>query len=250
MLVTSDAWERGIRMIKLIELSKRFPTVQVLDRFSLELSGRGIIVFMGPSGSGKTTLFRLISGLLPPDGGSVEAPERCSFVFQEDRLLPWLSVQENIEIVLDRQQQQSGVAQRLLVELGLGGTENQSIQELSGGMRRRVAIGRALAYDAPLLLMDEPFKGLDAVTKKQVMDIITRQAQERLILLNTHDPLEALYLADELYLLNGPPLKVAEHIVIPEAHSACRMDPAFWARYQGVLDILGDNLEQSGSKGQ
>ncbi len=245
MLVMIEARERGIRMIKLIELSKRFPAVQVLDRFSLELPERGIMVFMGASGSGKTTLFRLISGLLPPDSGSVKAPERCSFVFQEDRLLPWSSVQENIEIVLDRQQQQAGIAQRLLVELGLGGTENQSIQELSGGMRRRVAIGRALAYDAPLLLMDEPFKGLDAITKKQVMDIVTQQAPEKLILLSTHDPSEALYLGDELYLLDGPPLKVVKHIVIPEARSARRADPAFRTRYQGVLDILGDSSDRS-----
>ncbi len=222
-------------MIKLTNLSKRFPTVQVLDAFFLELPEQGIIAFMGPSGSGKTTLFRLISGLLPPDSGSVESPERCSFVFQEDRLLPWSSVQENIEIVLDRQQQRAGVARRLLVELGLGGTENQSIQELSGGMRRRVAIGRALAYDAPLLLMDEPFRGLDAATKKQVMDIIDRQTQERLILLSTHDPLEALYLADELYLLGGPPLKVKKHIVIPEERSTRRGDPEFRVRYQEVV---------------
>ncbi|HHY16963.1 MAG TPA: ATP-binding cassette domain-containing protein [Firmicutes bacterium] len=222
-------------MIKLTNLSKRFPTVQVLDSLSLELPERGIIAFMGPSGSGKTTLFRLISGLLPPDSGSVEAPERCSFVFQEDRLLPWSSVQENIEIVLDRQQQRAGVARRLLVELGLGGTENQSIQELSGGMRRRVAIGRALAYDAPLLLMDEPFKGLDSATKRQVMDIIALQASERLILLSTHDPLEALYLADELYLFDGPPLKVKRHIVISEARSTRRGDPDFRVRYQEVV---------------
>jgi NitT/TauT family transport system ATP-binding protein len=222
-------------MIKLTNLSKRFPTVQVLDSLSLELPERGIIAFMGPSGSGKTTLFRLISGLLPPDSGSVEAPERCSFVFQEDRLLPWSSVQENIEIVLDRQQQRAGVARRLLVELGLGGTENQSIQELSGGMRRRVAIGRALAYDAPLLLMDEPFKGLDSATKRQAMDIIALQASERLILMSTHDPLEALYLADELYLFDGPPLKVKRHIVISEARSTRRGDPDFRVRYQEVV---------------
>ncbi|MGI6163944.1 MAG: ABC transporter ATP-binding protein [Bacillota bacterium] len=212
-------------MIKLTKVSKSFPTVQVLDGFSLDLPERGIIAFMGPSGSGKTTLFRLISGLLPPDSGSIEAPERCSFVFQEDRLLPWSSVQENIDIVLGRQQQEAGVARHFLAELGLGGTENQLIQELSGGMRRRVAIGRALAYDAPLLLMDEPFKGLDAVTKKRVMDIIAPQATERLILLSTHDPLEALYLADELYLLDGPPLQVKRHIVVPEARSARRGDP-------------------------
>ncbi len=111
----------------------------------------------------------------------------------------------------------------------------EAIQELSGGMRRRVAIGRALAYDAPLLLMDEPFKGLDAAMKKQVMDIISRQAQERLILLSTHDPLEALYLADELYLLDGPPLKVQKHIVIPEVRKARRGDPDFRVRYQEVV---------------
>lgn len=221
--------------MKLIALSKQFSTVNVLNNFSLDLPDHGIIAFMGASGSGKTTLFRIISGILPPDSGHVETSGNCSVIFQEDRLLPWISVLENIEIVLDKKQQGTGIGLRLLEEIGLSGIENQTVQSLSGGMSRRVSIVRALAYDAPLLLMDEPFKGLDTIIKKQVMDVIAEYTQNRLVLLITHDLQEALYLADELYLLEGPPLKISKHIVIPERKFE-REGPDFHLRYDKIIN--------------
>jgi NitT/TauT family transport system ATP-binding protein len=109
-------------------------------------------------------------------------------------------------------------------------TLDTPIQSLSGGMRRRVAIVRALAYNAPMLLMDEPFKGLDDAIKQQVMDVIAKNTQNKLVILITHNVQEALYLADELYLLDGPPLQVRQHITIPEPLDR-RNDSEFQQKY-------------------
>lgn len=211
--------------MKIEALSKKFNKVNVLDNFTLTLPEHGIIAFMGASGSGKTTLFNIISGILQPDSGTVIAKEPTAVIFQEDRLLPWINVSENVGIVLDKNQQGKGIESALLAEIGLSGTENQPIQDLSGGMRRRVAIVRALAYDAPVLLMDEPFKGLDFDTKKQVMNMIFEHSQNKLTLLITHDMNEVLYLADELYLMEGPPLRAKKHIEISENQSERRKSP-------------------------
>ncbi len=229
--------------MKIVSLSKQFSDLKVLDRFSLELPDRGIVALMGPSGSGKTTLLSIISGALPADSGIVEKRGNCSAVFQEDRLLPWINVLENVEIVLDKKCQGKGIGLKLLDEIGLSGTESQSIQSLSGGMQRRVSICRALAYDAPLLLMDEPFKGLDTAIKKQVMDVMARHSRARLVLLVTHDLQETLYLADELYILEGPPLRIKKHCSIPEPQNERGED--FYLKYQNLMIDLKNHRKSS-----
>lgn len=225
-------------MLELSRLKKGFPQVQVLAGFSLRLPERGVVALMGPSGCGKTTLFLLIARLLKPDGGSIRAPEKCSLVFQEDRLLPWSSVGENIALVLNNPWRQGHVVASLLQELGLEGTENLPIQELSGGMQRRVALARALAYDAPLLLLDEPFKGLDAATKEGVMDIIAREGEKKLVLLNTHQAAEAAALAQRVFLLAGPPLEIVKEVVIAESYKARRDNPSLAAPYRRQIEVL------------
>lgn len=221
--------------MKLNAISKKYPNANVLDNFSLDLPKCGIIAIMGSSGSGKTTLLNVISGILQPDSGHVDKSERCSFIFQEDRLLPWLNALENIEIVLDKKQQAKGGSLKLLYDLGLSGLENQPLQSLSGGMQRRIAIARALAYDAPLMLMDEPFKGLDTAIKKQVMDVVLDNSFNKLVLLVTHDIYEALYLADRLYLMEGPPLRIIRSIEIPEHQIDRHENPDFWKKYNSIL---------------
>lgn len=218
--------------MKISALSKQFSALKVLDHFSVSLPDSGIIAFMGASGSGKTTLLNLISGILTPDSGHTDFPESCSVVFQEDRLLPWINVLENVEIVLDKKKRNKGIGLHLLEEIGLPGVESQSVQSLSGGMKRRVAIARALAYDAPILLLDEPFKGLDAAVKRQVMNVVAEHVLNRLVLLVTHDRQEAYYLADELYLLEGPPLKVIKHVRISEPRSVRKKHPDFYLKYE------------------
>lgn len=228
--------------MKIESLCKQYNGKKVLEDFSLELPDRGIVALMGPSGCGKTTLLSILSGILAPDSGSVEwgmesntSDGGCSMVFQEDRLLPWINVLDNVEIVLEKEEQGKGIGSKLLMEMGLPDLEQERIHALSGGMQRRVSIVRALTYDKPVLLMDEPLKGLDAETKRKVMDVILTHAEGRLVILVTHSADEALYLADEIYVTDGPPLLVKRQITIPESQQERNKDPEFLKRYQELF---------------
>ena len=142
---------------------------------------------MGASGKGKTTLLKLIAGLLKPDKGTVDIIDRkVSFMFQEDRLLPWLNVRDNVLLVTDREKE----TDELLEELGIDG--NLRISELSGGMARRVALARCLLFESDILLMDEPFKGLDEALMKKVASIIIRQNKPAIVSTHSLDEVEAL----------------------------------------------------------
>ncbi len=153
----------------------------------------GVIAVTGPSGCGKTTLLRLIAGLEQPDSGkvSVFAGAKISMVFQEDRLLDYMSARGNILAVLPAGREQKSrsakYADECLARAGLDGEAEQVVSEFSGGMRRRVAIARALAYGGDILIMDEPFKGLDAETRLQVERFVFERAEERLTVFVTHD---------------------------------------------------------------
>ena len=191
-------------MIRITDLSKSFGGRPILDGLSLTLPDRGIVALRGPSGCGKTTLFRLIAGLEAPDAGRIEGVygKRISIVFQEDRLLPWRTARENIALVSpDR-----GDIDPLLESLGLAGEGDKLPHELSGGMRRRIAVGRALHHAGDLYLLDEPFGGLDPDTKERIMAPFLELGQEHLILLITHDEGEAERLADHILTVDGPPL--------------------------------------------
>lgn len=185
---------------------KQFGGQPVLQDFSLDLPGRGIVCFLGPSGCGKTTLFNCIAGLIPLDAGKIlDRPSRIACIFQQDRLLPWASALGNVQAVLPRDKQAD--AQAMLQALGLSDALHKRPSELSGGMCRRVVIARALCYDAPLLLMDEPFKGLDRETKAVTMQQVAGEKDKRLVLMITHDESEAYALADRIERLEGPPLR-------------------------------------------
>lgn len=180
---------------------------KILDSFSAELPGIGCVCFSGPSGRGKTTLFQIIAGLMKPDAGRIFAEEMpwptLSYVFQDDRLLPWLSAAQNVEAVIRNRPKQNRkeIAARLLTQLGLSEALDKYPEELSGGMKQRVNIARALAFDAQIVLLDEPFKGLDEESKNIVKDIIRRLKTDRLILLITHDRLDSDELADRIVCL-------------------------------------------------
>ena len=161
----------------------------VVDGFSLSLpKGRRVCV-MGESGRGKTTLVKLMLGLLKPDSGEVvtEPCERPSAVFQEDRLLPWYSVKKNVEIVSDGHAD----IDRLLEDMEIGEHKSKLPKELSGGQQRRVAIARALAFGGEPILLDEPFKGLDADMRERIAKKVLEYAGGASILLITHDEKEA-----------------------------------------------------------
>jgi len=197
--------------IKFERVSKAFGDKIVLHDFTLHLPARGIVALMGPSGHGKTTLLRLLAGLEKPDSGEIVAEyKRLSLVFQEDRLLGGVTAKGNILAVLNRDQ--DNLAQAWLDRMGLGGEGHLLPEEMSGGMRRRLAIARAMAYGGDLMLLDEPFAGLDEATRARIYPHIFHGNPERLTILVTHDKQEAERLADRLIVLEGMPLRIVGDI--------------------------------------
>lgn len=173
--------------MKIQHLCKSFDDKMVLDHVSLTLESGGTACLMAPSGRGKTTLLRCIAGLETPDSGQItDLPERIAYVFQEDRLCDGFSAVDNIRLVTGKALGE-GEIRRHLEELGLAGSLDQPVCELSGGMRRRVVISRAVCFGADLLLLDEPFKGLDDEARQQTADYILRHRGTAAILCVTHD---------------------------------------------------------------
>lgn len=173
--------------MKIQHLCKSFDGKVVLDHVSLTLESGGTACLMAPSGRGKTTLLRCIAGLETPDSGQItDLPERIAYVFQEDRLCDGFSAVDNIRLVTGKALGE-GEIRRHLEELGLAGSLDQPVRELSGGMRRRVVISRAVCFGADLLLLDEPFKGLDDEARQQTAGYILRHRGAAAILCVTHD---------------------------------------------------------------
>lgn len=179
-------------------LSKAFGEKQVLENFSCTLPAPGLTALMGPSGVGKTTLFRILLGLEKPDSGVIFGMEgkTLSVVFQEDRLFPDLTVLQNAEVAGTN-------GEAWLTRLGLQSELSAYPQSLSGGMRRRVSIARAICRNGDVFLLDEPFQGLDKERKRDVMEIFRQLKKEKPVLLITHDPEEADFLADQVLFLGS-----------------------------------------------
>ena len=182
-------------------LCKSFGQKPVLEDVSLTLVPGQIACLMAPSGRGKTTLLRCIAGLETPDSGSITGrPERIGYVFQEDRLCDGFSAADNVRLVTGNALSDAEIS-RHLTELGLDGSMRQPVRELSGGMRRRAAICRAVCFGGGLLLLDEPFKGLDDVLRRQTADYILRHRGEAAILCVTHDRADAAALGADIITL-------------------------------------------------
>lgn len=175
--------------IKLKNLSFSYGDTPVLKDFSLTVEKNDRVLISGPSGAGKTTLFRLILGLEKATSGDISVPEKISAVFQEDRLFEGASVIKNLASTGPKEE-----AERLLALAGLSGVKTKLPAELSGGMKRRVAILRALNFDADALLLDEPFNGLDDDNKKIMADLILEKYGDKPMLLISHNKEDALLL--------------------------------------------------------
>ena len=169
-------------VIRVEQVTKAFEGKTVLCRWSAEFS-EGCWCLMGPSGAGKTTLLRLICGLEKPDNGRILLPpgSRFGVVFQEDRLCEGISAVKNLQLVCEKKK-----AEAMLREILPADCLGQPVRELSGGMRRRIAVARAMAAESEILLMDEPFTGLDEATKRQVIGFVLRHQNGRLLIAATH----------------------------------------------------------------
>ena len=170
-------------------LCKFFDGSPVLENVSFT-AGPGVTCVMAPSGAGKTTLLRILLGLERPDSGSVPRDVRWSAVFQENRLLEHLDAMGNLRFVLGADLDKPA-ADALLAELGLGDTAGKPVREFSGGMKRRLALARALLAPSDALALDEPFTGLDEENRARCLALIRRAGAEKPVLLVTHDPADA-----------------------------------------------------------
>ncbi|RFU85041.1 ABC transporter ATP-binding protein [Streptomyces triticagri] len=188
----------------------------VLDDITLDVAPGEFVTLLGASGCGKSTLLNLVAGLDKPSAGAIEVPGgRPALMFQEHALFPWLTAGKNIELALKMRgmpkQERPAEAERLLDTVRLKGAHRKRVHELSGGMRQRVALARALAQDSQLLLMDEPFAALDAITRDVLHDELTRIWSETdvSVLFVTHNVREAVRLAQRVVLLSSRPGRIA-----------------------------------------
>jgi ABC-type nitrate/sulfonate/bicarbonate transport system ATPase subunit len=210
-------------------LAHSFGELRVIEEVGLEAAAGEVVGIVGPSGCGKTTMLELVAGLRPPDHGTVsvagasdpaERLDRCAYMPQRDLLLPWLSAVDNAALALRLGGLSRGDARERagahFERLGLSGFERTRPDHLSGGMRQRVAFLRTLMAGRPVLLLDEPFASLDAITRAEMQSWLAAvlSPDRHTVLLVTHDVEEALYLADRVLVLSSRPARIADRIEI------------------------------------
>ncbi|CAM3152594.1 ABC transporter domain-containing protein [Vibrio mytili] len=212
-------------------------------------------VLLGRSGSGKTTILRYLAGLLEDQikwqgeiitTDKLDLHGRIAYMAQQDLLLPWLNVLDNVCLSarFSHAQHQCNKqrAMTLLEQVGLSQYANAKPSQLSGGMRQRVALARTLMQDKPLILMDEPFSALDAVTRHKLQTLSATMLKGKTVILITHDPQEAVRLANQLYVLQGTPAR-AQHLVVPESQPPRAIDGECATLQQTILEQLEIDYE-------
>jgi len=204
-------------------------SLEALEGVSLQVGAGEFLCIVGPSGCGKSTLLRVLGGLVRPTSGSVclagellTAPRRqIGFVFQKANLMPWRTVLRNVTLPLEvrglKAEEAGQQARELLQLVGLEGFENAYPHELSGGMEQRVAIARALIHDPAILLLDEPFGSLDALTRENMNLELLRiwQAKRKTVVMVTHSIQEALFLADRILVMSSRPGRIEATVAVP-----------------------------------
>ncbi len=231
--------------IKLEDIWKSYTVdgrkVSVLNGVDLQIPAGSITVILGRSGCGKTTLLRIVGGLELADQGNItfEAAHKAAFVFQESRLMPWLTVWDNVRFGLKKQECSRAELEHMINLVGLSGFEKAFSHQLSGGMRQRVAIARALAYHPSFLLMDEPFAALDYFTRNQMQKELLRLKQESgvSILFVTHSIDEALLLGHKIVVVEGG--RIQKEFTIEESGSQRNLlSPALIAQKKAIIEEL------------
>ena len=241
--VTTNSYEPEISQTNFLEIEnivKSYPTPNgsefvVLDGIDLNVGEDEFIAVIGHSGCGKSTLLKMVAGLEKPTAGSVRlegkqirkpGAERM-MVFQQYSLLPWLTVRENIRLAVDEVLKNSNRAEKIsivnehLAMVNLTAAADKYPDEISGGMKQRVGIARALATRPKMLLMDEPFGALDALTRRKLQEQVLKiwENQRQAVMMITHDVEEAIFMADRIVLMtNGPAAKIGEILDVPFSH--------------------------------
>ncbi|MDX6625641.1 MAG: hypothetical protein QOE56_630 [Solirubrobacterales bacterium] len=243
--------------VLLAAVEHAFGELRTLDRLDLTVAPHQVLGLVGPSGCGKSTLLELICGLREPTAGRIEVSgegeatgrlARCAFMPQRDLLLPWYSALDNAALALRNQGHRKADARRraaaLFERFGLGGFEQVAPNELSGGMRQRVAFLRTLLAGKPVLALDEPFASLDAITRAEMQEWLASAlpTDPRTVVLVTHDVEEALYLSDRVAILSARPARVVAELAAPDPRASDRdgavTDPAFVAVREEAMRAL------------
>ncbi len=238
--------------------------LRTLERLDLEVPAHGVAGLVGPSGCGKSTLLELICGLREPGAGTIEVGAaadaagrlaRCAYMPQRDLLLPWYSALDNAALALRNRGLGRAQARRRASELfdrfGLAGFEGSRPQELSGGMRQRVAFLRTLIAGKPVLALDEPFAALDAITRTEMQEWLAGALRDdpRTVVLVTHDVEEALYLCDRVLVLSARPARVVAELRAPAPRAGDRdaavTGPEFVAARERALRALHEAMRGS-----
>jgi NitT/TauT family transport system ATP-binding protein len=231
--------------------------VQVLAGVTLELEPSEFVCLLGPSGCGKTTLLNCLAGFVTPTAGKilvgsrpvVDTPPEIGIVFQEHALFPWFTVQQNVEYGLRVQGVERSEREhrtRQFIELvGLRGFERHYPHQLSGGMKQRVGIARALAVGPSVLLMDEPFGALDAFTREALQEELLRiwERDRKTVIFVTHSIAEAVFLADRVVVFSSRPGRVQAEVAIPGFRIRSRTSDQFVAAYRQIEQALRGSAE-------
>jgi len=238
------------------DVSKHYGTVEALRNLSLDFPRGQLTSLLGPSGCGKTTLLKIIAGLIPATSGQIEVngktvtgpgPDRA-FVFQDFALLPWASVLRNVAFGLElrgvARSEREAIAEKYIRDVGLAGFETSYPHQLSGGMRQRVGLARALSVNAEVLLMDEPFSAVDEQTRRKFQeDLLALVANEnKTFIFVTHSIEEAVYVSDQIAILLPRPSRVSEVIrptgIRDKGADNIRRDP----EYLDIVDRIWASL--------
>lgn len=216
----------NVNAVSVKGIYKNYGDVEALRDMSLDFPKGQLTSLLGPSGCGKTTLLKIIAGLLAPNQGEVyvngkivtePGPDRA-FVFQDFALMPWASVLRNVAFGLELRKvpksEREDIARKYIKDVGLDGFENSYPHELSGGMRQRVGLARALSVDSPVLLMDEPFSAVDEQTRRKFQEDLLQLVKEenKTFIFVTHSIEEAVYVSDQVAILLPRPSRVSEII--------------------------------------
>ena len=243
--------------VALRNLSIRFPgkqpgqQIDVLENVNADVAAGEFVCIVGPSGCGKSTLLNIVAGFISPTSGDalvegvrVSRPDpRRIFVFQENGVFPWLNVRENISFGLRARtkEEQNAIVARYVEMVGLNGFEDAYPRELSGGMRQRVEIARALAADPDIIYMDEPFGALDFLTRMKMRSDLTRiwQTERKTILFVTHDIEEAVQLADRIFVFTKRPATLQKILNVDLSRPRDLDSPSYLQKRDEIFRLMG-----------